>query len=90
MISTQYANGSASVFDGGALRCSVLRSSHKSACAFCDYWMCSSGKSSRTRMPMSSRVPVGNRAIPVLSYLLTRRLAGSRRGFAPVTSGPWP
>ena len=52
------------------------------------YIMCSSGKSSRTRMPISSRVPVGYLAIPVLSYLLTSRLSGSSRGFAPVTSGP--
>ena len=40
-------------------------------------------------MPMSSRVPVGNLAIPVLSNLLASRVSGSSRGFAPVTSGPF-
>ena len=52
------------------------------------YIMCSSTKSSRTRMPISSRVPVGYLAMPVLSYLLTSLLSGSSRGLLPVTSGP--
>ena len=52
------------------------------------YIICSSAQSSRTRMPMSSRVPTGNLAMDVLSNFGASRVSGSRRGFAPVTSGP--